>query len=97
MLMELEISRNLYMMVNFGGCLIKVCMFIILLLIGGSMLNIFAKIKIYGANLVKWFKDWPYSDCPKCNKKGVHFSHTEHFTPGEPDVYHCKFCNKYFI
>ena len=45
----------------------------------------------------KWLKELPYSDCPKCNKKGVRFSHEEHFTAGSPNVYHCKFCNEYFI
>lgn len=45
----------------------------------------------------KWLKELPYSDCPKCNKKGVRFSHEEHFTDGSPNVYHCNFCNEYFI
>jgi hypothetical protein len=45
----------------------------------------------------KWLKELPYSECPKFNKKGVIFSHEEHFTAGSPNVYHCKFCNEYFI
>ncbi len=45
----------------------------------------------------KWLKELRFSVCPKCNKKGVSFSHEEHFTLGSPNVYHCKFCNEYFI
>lgn len=46
---------------------------------------------------IKWCKELPYITCPNCGKKGVSFSHEEHFTPGSPDVYHCKFCNHYYI
>lgn len=45
----------------------------------------------------KWLKELPYSKCPKCGNKSVHFSHEEHFTAGSPNVYHCKSCNEYFI
>ena len=45
----------------------------------------------------KWLKELCFSVCPICNKKGVSFSHEEHFAPGSPNVYHCKFCNEFFI
>ena len=50
---------------------------------------------------MKWLiKLWEFircCDCPSCNTRGVYFSHTEHFTPGEPDVYICKNCKKEFV
>jgi hypothetical protein len=41
----------------------------------------------------RWFF---WSDCPKCGSKcSVYFSHTEHFTPGEPDVHICENCKEW--
>ena len=46
---------------------------------------------------ILYLKDLGCSNCESCGKKGVYFSHEEHFTPGSPDVYRCKYCKKYFI
>ena len=46
----------------------------------------------YLKQFIKWLKELGYSKCDNCGKKGVYFSHEEHFTPGSPDVYVCKHC-----
>jgi hypothetical protein len=48
-------------------------------------------------NIIKWFSELFYSECPKCKTNTVKFSHEEHFSPGSPDVYYCKNCKEYFI
>lgn len=55
------------------------------------------KVTALGKALLIILKELPYSKCSKCGKKGLSFSHEEHFTPGSPDVYCCKFCKKCYI
>jgi len=37
------------------------------------------------------------SKCNNCNEISVRFSHTEHFSLGEPNIYICKNCKSEFV
>jgi len=51
----------------------------------------------YFSKIWKWLKELPYSRCHKCNRKGVIFDREDHFTPGSPNIYVCKYCKEEFI
>lgn len=47
--------------------------------------------------LKEFLKKLIFSRCTACGEYGVYYSHTEHCTPGEPNVYICKYCNATFV